>query len=203
MARPANIAAIVLAAGQSSRMGEVNKLLAHVQGKAMVRHAVDAALESDAASVVIVTGHDADKVCDSLEELPVSIVHNEAYAQGMSTSLKRGLQALTGGVDGAVICLADMPGVNAGHLNSLIQAFDPDAGRSVCVPVYKGRRGNPVLWSQSFFPEMMELTGDKGARELLQEHQHVVHEVEMPSDDVLRDIDTPEAFGSQHVSGEG
>lgn len=192
MAQAANITAIILAAGQSSRMGDANKLLTEIEGKTLLRHAVDAALASDATSVVVVTGHEADLIRASLEGLPLSVVHNGAYAEGMSTSLKCGIGAIADNVDGAVICLSDMPGVNTSHLNDLIRAFEPDAGQAICVPVYKGRRGNPVLWSRSFFPEMMELTGDQGARKLLQKHADVVCEVEMSSDAILRDVDTPE-----------
>ena len=194
MAEPKNIAVIVLAAGQSSRMGDTNKLLAEIQGKTMLRHAVDAVLGSRAVRCVVVTGFEADRISESLNGVAVSVVHNEDFADGMSTSLKCGLSALTDDIDGAIICLADMPGVNATHLDSLISAFDPHADRAVCVASYNGKRGNPVLWSQAFFGQMMELTGDVGARALMQKHRSVVHEVEMASDAVIRDVDTPDAF---------
>ncbi|MBL6932145.1 MAG: molybdopterin-binding/glycosyltransferase family 2 protein [Rhodospirillales bacterium] len=192
---PKKIAAIILAAGQSTRMGEVNKLLEEVQGKVMMRHAVDAAMDSNVSSIIVVTGFEADKTQEIVKGLPVTTVYNELFAQGMSTSLKCGISALANDVDGAVVCLADMPDVTASHLNRLIELFDPDMDRAVCVSSYGGRRGNPVLWSRLFFPRMEELSGDEGARKLLREHGSVVHEVEMSSDAVLRDIDSPEALG--------
>lgn len=188
------IAAIVLAAGRSSRMGEDNKLVAQIRGKALVRHAVDAVLESAAGSVVVVTGFEAEKIAENLKGLPVSMVHNDDFAQGISSSLKSGLAALADDMDGVIVCLADMPDINADHLNRLIRAFDPDQGRSVCVASYAGQRGNPVLWSRRFFPEMMELSGDEGARKLLHAHERYVHLVDVESDAVLRDVDTPEAL---------
>ncbi|MBT7507226.1 MAG: nucleotidyltransferase family protein [Rhodospirillales bacterium] len=194
MGDPKHIAVIVLAAGQSSRMGDTNKLLAEVQGKTMLRHAVDAALGSRAVGVVVVTGFEADRINKSLNGLAVEVVHNEDFADGMRTSLKWGLAALSDDIGGAIICLADMPGVKAADLDNLISAFDPHADRAVCVASYDGKRGNPVLWSQAFFSEIMELTGDVGARALLQKHAPVVHEVEMASDAVIQDVDTPDAL---------
>ena len=191
---PANFGAIILAAGQSSRMGSVNKLLEPVQGKLMMRHAVDAAIESNVSSVIVVTGFEAERVAEHLSDLPLSIVHNPRYGEGMSTSLQCGIAALPGDVDGVVICLADMPNVSAAHINKLIDAFDPDMDRAVCVSSFAGRRGNPVLWSRFFFAQMQQLSGDEGARRLLREHGDVVYEVDMPSRAVLHDIDTVEAL---------
>jgi len=193
-ATPNKIGAIILAAGRSSRMGTVNKLLEPVAGKEMMRHAIDAAIGSSASSVIVVTGFDADKIEESLEGLPVRLVHNRRYSQGMSTSLRCGIEALPDDVDGVVICLADMPDVNSGHIDKLIENFDPDMERAICVSCFNGRRGNPVLWSRFFFAEMKKLTGDQGARKLLCDYRNVIFEVVMPSDAVLRDIDTPEAL---------
>lgn len=191
----ANITAIILAAGQSSRMGGPNKLLVEVGGKAMVRHAAEAAIGSQVNSVMVVTGYESDNVEQALDGLDVSLVHNPDFEQGMSTSLKCGLVNLPEQVDGALICLADMPGVDRKHLDRLIDAFDPELERAVCVSSYGGRRGNPVLWGRFFFTEMMALSGDMGARKLLRRFGDMVLEVEMHNDAVLLDVDTPEELG--------
>ncbi|MDE2227965.1 MAG: molybdopterin-binding/glycosyltransferase family 2 protein [Alphaproteobacteria bacterium] len=188
------IAAVVLAAGRSRRMGTVNKLLIGVDGKPMVRHAVDAALAAGLSPVVVVTGHERDKVAAVLAGLSVTLVHNPDYAEGLSTSLRVGLAALPPEVNGALICLADMPRVSAAELKRLVGAFDPREGRAIVVPTRNGKRGNPVLWAKQFFPEMRTIAGDVGARHLIGTYPELVTEVEMAGDGVLTDIDTPQAL---------
>jgi molybdenum cofactor cytidylyltransferase len=190
------VAALVLAAGQSRRMGPVNKLLADVGGKPMVRRVVDAVLASRARPVVVVTGHEAERVRAALDALPVTLVDNPDYAEGLSTSLRRGLGALPETAPGALVCLGDMPLIDGTQLDRLIAAFDPTAGRAICVPVWHGKRGNPVLWARRFFAEMQTVEGDVGARHLIGEHGDSVHEVEMQSDAVLIDVDSPDALAA-------
>ncbi|MBI1773831.1 MAG: NTP transferase domain-containing protein [Proteobacteria bacterium] len=192
--RAPRIAALVLAGGQSRRMGATNKLLAQIEGLPMVARVVDAAKAAKAAEVVVVTGHQADEVRAVLAERSVRFVHNPDYAVGLSTSLKAGLAALSADVDGALVCLGDMPRVTPAMIDRLIQAFDPIEGRAICVPTANGKRGNPVLWAKRFFPEMARVEGDVGARHLIGEHAEVVAEVEMGDDAVLIDIDTPQAL---------
>jgi molybdenum cofactor cytidylyltransferase len=194
--RAPRIGALVLAAGRSTRMGSANKLLAEVEGAPMVIRAVDAALASQAAKVVVVTGHDAERVAAAIAGRKVTVVHNPDYATGMSTSLHRGLAAFDEGVDGVIVCLADMPRIAAATLDRLIAAFDPVEGRAICVPTWNGKRGNPVLWAKRFFPEMAEIHGDTGARHLIGEHGDLVCEVAMADDAVLIDVDTPDALAA-------
>ena len=194
--RAPKIGALILAAGRSTRMGAANKLLAEVEGAPMVRRAVDAALASQAAKVVVVTGHDAERVRVAIAGAKATVVHNPDYANGMSTSLHRGLAAFGADVDGVIVCLADMPRVGAATLDRLIAAFNPVEGRAICVPTWNGKRGNPVLWAKRFFPEMTEIHGDTGARHLIGEHADLVCEVAMPDDAVLIDVDTPDALAA-------
>jgi len=191
MSRP-GIAAIVLAAGQSTRMGAANKLLSPLDGKAMVRRVVETALASTAGSVLVVTGHEPDRIRAALAGLDVSYVHNPNFAGGISTSVRTGIAALPEGTEAALVCLGDMPQVSAAVLNRMIDAYDPVEGRAIVVPVHDGRRGNPVLWDNRFFAEMQELEGDRGARALLNEFADLVCEIEIPEAGVLFDIDTPE-----------
>lgn len=188
------IAAVVLAAGRSRRMGTLNKLLIGVDGKPMVRHAVDAALAAGLAPVVVVTGHEREKVTAALAGLPVSLVDNPDYVEGLSTSLKAGLGILPPEAEGALICLADMPRVSAAELKRLAGAFDPREGRAIVVPTRHGKRGNPVLWARQFFAEMRAVAGDVGARHLIGAYPELVAEIEMEGDGVLTDIDTPQAL---------
>jgi len=195
------IAAIVLAAGRSLRMGADNKLLAPVKGTAMIRRVLDAVLASRADPVLVVLGHDGGAVRAALTDLSVQFVENPDFRDGLSTSLRHGLKALGDDVDGAVICLGDMPRVEPGDIDALIAAFHPDDGKAVCVPVHGSKRGNPVLWARRFFPEMLELEGDAGAKQLIQRHAGLVAEVESVSDGVLFDIDTPDALTGADGSG--
>ena len=192
--RAPRIAAVVLAAGTSSRMQGANKLLQPVAGKPMVRHAVEAALASPAAPVIVVTGHEAVKVEAALSGLQVETVRNADFAKGQASSLKAGIAALPGDVDGAVILLGDMPLVSSGTIGRLIAAFNPGEGRAICVPVHQGRRGNPVLWAKRFFAEIAKLEGDEGAHRLIAAHAEEVSEVEVESDAIFRDFDTPESL---------
>lgn len=189
------IAALVLAAGRSQRMG-TNKLLAPVAGKPMVAHVVDAALASEARPVIVVVGHQRDDVAAALGDRPVRLVDNPHFADGMASSLKAGLAALPDDADGVVVCLGDMPRVGPGVIDRLIAAYNPTEGRLICVPTRGGKRGNPVLWDRSFFAEMRQLDGDIGARNLIGAHDDALVEVAMPDDAVLVDIDTPEALAT-------
>ncbi len=192
--RAPRIAAIVLAAGRSTRMGTANKLVAEIDGRAMVAHAVDAALASHASPVVVVVGHDAERVRRALGSRSVTIIENPGFAEGLSGSLRTAIEALPSEIDGAVVLLGDMPRVMAAHIDRLIAAFNPLEGRAICVATHRSKRGNPVVWASRYFAEMRTLTGDKGARQLLGEHAADVCEVEMADDGVLADVDTPEAL---------
>ncbi len=145
------VAAVVLAAGRSTRFGVDNKLLARVAGTPMVRLTVEAALGSKAAETIVVTGHMAAEVEAALSGLPVRFVRNPAYAQGQSTSLKAGIGAVSETSEAAVVLLGDMPLVDAGVVDRVIGGYRPAAGALVVVPTDDGRRGNPVLWSRRFF----------------------------------------------------
>lgn len=189
------VAALVLAAGRSRRMAPLNKLLvADDKGIAMVTRVVDHALASRARPVIVVTGHERDRVEEALAGRPVIFAHAEDYAQGLSASLKTGLAAVPPNADGVLVCLGDMPLVSGIMMDRLLSAFDPEEGRAIVQPTYRGKQGNPMLWSKEFIPAIMEVTGDVGARHLVGVHADRVVEVEMPNDGVLRDFDTTEAL---------
>jgi molybdenum cofactor cytidylyltransferase len=188
--RGPRVAALVLAAGRSTRMGGANKLLAPLAGDAVIAHSVDAALASRAATVVVVTGHQAARVRAALAGRDVQLAHNRYYARGLSSSLRRGVEALDRAIDGALVCLGDMPWVSAADLDALIAAF-ARADRPICVPVRGRRRGNPVLWPARHFAALRALQGDAGARGLLRRYAREIVRVSMPDAGVMRDVDTP------------
>src|SRR3954462_6777749 len=142
------VAGLILAAGRSTRMGGPNKLLEEINGKALVRHVAEHVRASRAKPVIVVTGHQKERVERALAGLPVTFVHNPDFAEGLSTSLKTGIGAVPPEADGAIVCLGDMPQVTAKLIDRLIAAFDPERSALVVVPTIAGKRGNPVLWSR-------------------------------------------------------
>ncbi|MEH6629680.1 MAG: molybdopterin-binding/glycosyltransferase family 2 protein [Halopseudomonas aestusnigri] len=188
------VSALLLAAGQSRRMGPENKLLQEWNGKALVRWVADSLEASSIDQTIVVTGHEAKEVRDCLSELDLEFVHNPDFDDGLSTSLIKGLMAVPADSDAVLICLGDMPTISKDQLNTLINAFDPDNAAAICIPTFQGKRGNPVLWSRSFMPEMMNLKGDSGARHLIGTYIGDVCEVPMSDTAILSDIDTPEAL---------
>jgi molybdenum cofactor cytidylyltransferase len=191
------IAAIVLAAGRSRRMAPHNKLLvADRTGKPMVARVVDNVLSSNARPILIVTGHQAEQIQHALSGRPVRYVHAADYAQGLSASLRAGIAAVPEECSAALVCLGDMPLVTGRMIDRLLAAYDPDEGRQIVLPTFRGKQGNPMLWDRRFFAEILQITGDSGARFLLGKHLNVVAEVEMADDAVLRDFDTTESLNT-------
>jgi molybdenum cofactor cytidylyltransferase len=126
--------------------------------------------------------------------LSVRLVHNPDFVLGLGTSLKTGIAAVPAEADGAIVCLGDMPRIDADLINRLIAAFDPDRGALVVVPTFEGKRGNPVLWSRRFFPDLMAIEGDVGARHLIGRYGEAAVEVPVDGEAALLDVDTPEAL---------
>lgn len=189
-----NVVAVVLAAGRSTRMGGPNKLLADLGGKTLVRSVAEQAIASKATRVIVVTGHQGAEVERALAGLDVGFVRNPDFAAGLAGSVKAGIAAVPADADGAVVCLGDMPLIDARLIDRLIEAFAPDRGNLIALPVCDGRRGNPVLWSRRFFGELMTLDGDIGARHLIMKHGEAVVEVAVEGHAAFLDIDTPQAL---------
>ncbi|MEZ5669138.1 MAG: molybdopterin-binding/glycosyltransferase family 2 protein [Alphaproteobacteria bacterium] len=190
------IAAVVLAAGQSRRMGAENKLLAPLDGVAMVRRVAETVCASGVSEVVAVTGHEHAAVADALAGLPVKLVHNPDFAQGLSTSVRTGLGIVSAEADGALVQLGDMPDIRSDTLDRLIAAFNPAEGRAICIPTFNGRRGNPVLWGRRFFDDLAQVRGDSGGRQILADYAELICEVGTDDPGILMDVDTPEALAA-------
>ena len=190
-------AAIVLAAGRSTRYRDAGgpaptKLVALWRGRPVVWHVAEAALGSSAHPVVVVTGHAAEAVERALAGLPVHIVHNPGFADGLATSLRAGLQALPPGSGEAVILLGDMPLVDAAAIDTLIRAAREDPEADAAVPVHDGIRGNPVLLRRGLFARAASLRGDEGARRLLRDPALRVIELASLNGAVGFDVDKPD-----------
>lgn len=191
--RGPRIAAIVLAAGRSERMG-ANKLLADLAGKPLIRHCVDMLLASSIQDVIVVTGNEAERVRNALPSHGVKTVHNHQFSSGLAASIKCGLAAVPDDVDGVLICLGDMPLVDVKMVERLKSAFSVDGHRTICVPVHDGIRGNPVLWGRQHFEALGNLAGDQGGKRLMESLPDEICEVAVQSKGILLDVDTPEAL---------
>ncbi len=189
------IAAIVMAAGRSRRMAPHNKLLvADKAGKPMIARVVDNVLSSNARPVLVVTGHQHEQIEHALGGRPVRYIHAADYAQGLAESLKAGIASVPPECAGAIVCLGDMPLVTGRMIDRLLSFYDPDEGRKIVLPTFRGKQGNPMIWDRSYFGEILAIAGDSGARFLVGKHAEAVAEVEMADDAVLRDFDTTESL---------
>ena len=192
---PRSVAGIVLAAGRSSRMAPHNKLLiADRSGRSMVARVADNLLSAQLRPVLIVTGHHGEEVVRSLAGRPVRIVSAPDYAAGLSASLRAGLAAVPPECPAVLVCLGDMPLVTGRMMQRLLDAYDPNEDRTIVAPTCRGAVGNPVLWDRRFFPEIMALQGDSGARRLMERHMASVALVDIGDDAVLRDFDTAQSL---------
>ncbi len=189
------ISAILLAAGESKRMGRPKQLLAW-QGKTLLEHILESLLSSDVDEIILVLGHEADRIRSSLPALPITITINPDYRQGMASSLRRGLAAMDPASEAFLLCLADQPGIGPEIMNTVIRTFRlADPRRGIVRPVYRGRRGHPVLIGAQYLKEALQLLqGDVGARQILLNHPEDILDVEMEGDVILKDIDTPEEY---------
>ncbi len=160
----------------------------------MVLTVVEAALASRADEVVVVTGEDRERVEACLAGLPVRLLWNPDHIKGLGTSLRAGVSALPGGAQAVAVCLGDMPLLRPDHINTLIGAFLTDSEGSIFVPTWRGKRGNPVLWTVDLLPEIGNLTGDTGVKALMAHHPAKVREVPVEESGILTDVDTPEAL---------
>ena len=190
------IAAVVLAAGQSQRMGRENKLFLKIGERSIIQEVIMNLNDSRVDQVFVVTGHEEERVRSELESLNATFIHNSEYARGLSTSLRTALSSVPKDFGGILVCLGDMPFVLSRHIDALVDAFDPTSGRSICVPTHKGKRGNPVLWDRRYILEMMEVRGDVGAKHMIGDYEDYVSEVEVSDAGVVTDLDTPEAYAA-------
>lgn len=183
------VAGVLLAAGISSRFGGANKLLEVVDDEPIVRRAAETLLEAGLAPVVVVVGHESERVRDALAGLDVEFVENPAYPEGQATSVRAGVEALPEDVDAAAFALGDMPWVQATSVETLVAAYRSGAGTALAA-AFEGDRGNPVLWDQRHFGDLADQSGDTGGRDLLLSTDGAAL-VETEDPGVRRDVDRP------------
>ncbi|MCM2284017.1 MAG: molybdenum cofactor cytidylyltransferase [Desulfobacula sp.] len=182
------IAGVLLAAGTASRLGKTKQLLPF-RGSTLLGRVMENAAASDLDELVVVLGHDADRIMQSLDFSGMKTVINPDYSKGQGTSLAKGLEAVSPSCDGVLFLLADQPLVTPDMINRLIRAFQ-DSGAPLVIPFYRGSRGNPVLVARSLFPRLLSLSADTGARALFDEYKASILRVEVDTDAVLVDVDT-------------
>lgn len=197
---PWRFAVVLLAAGQSTRMGQ-NKLLLPWKGEAtVVESAAFVGAQVQVEQYLAVVGRDAEVVSSVLNRIGFQCVENPDPKQGMGASIRIALAHLDDEIDAVVICLGDMPLVTKTTITQLIRAFDPAEGRALCFARSRGQRGNPVVVGRRFFGELSSLSGDVGARVLLDRYPHLVAAVDVDDDGILVDIDDPETYSKLRPS---
>lgn len=188
------ISAILLAAGESKRMGRPKQTLAW-QGQTLLRHVLENLIRSDADEIILVLGHEAEAIRRGLTEFNIKIATNPDYPQGMASSLRQGLLAMDPKSEAFLVLLADQPGIGPEVINLIIREFrQAHPPRGIATPVYRGRRGHPVLIGVRYLGEALQLQGDVGARQILINHPEDILEIDVDQDGILKDIDTPEEY---------
>ena len=193
------ISALILAAGESRRMGKQNKLLLPIGGEALLVKLVASVCASDVGQVLVVIGHEAEKIRRELNEFPLNFVYNPNFSEGMTTSIKYGVKEISNECDGLLICLGDMPFINTSEINKLIHAYVKNRIKGkglIVVPVFKRQRGNPVLFSIEFRNDILKHKKVSGCKEVIMKNSDSVMEIEMDDEKMLLDVDTMEDYQS-------
>lgn len=181
------ISAILLAAGESKRMGKLKQLMP-LGEESILEHSLDNLLSSRVGEVILVLGSEAETVRKKVAARPVRITVNPDYRQGMSTSIARGLGSVSDSAGAVMLALADQPFIDSRVINRLIDEFDTH-NKGIVVPVYQGRIGHPIIFAIKYRGELLGLSGDTGGKEIIDRHPDDVLEVSVDSEDIHIDID--------------
>jgi molybdenum cofactor cytidylyltransferase len=187
----AKISAIVLAAGESRRMGDINKLHMPIDGLPLLRRSVETLLDAELGEIVVVLGHDRANTQALLKGLPVSTVFNKDYESGQMTSVHCGLGSLGQAFEGVIVALGDQPALSVSDIDHLIDAFFTRNGGEVVIPEYQGKRGNPIIISNRCRQDIVTGKYNFGCRRFIEDNPELVRTVEMPGPSVVIDLDTP------------
>jgi molybdenum cofactor cytidylyltransferase len=186
------ISAILLAAGQSKRMGKLKQLMPFGQST-IVGQAVDNLLNSAVNEVIVMVGYMAEDVTKAIAAKPIKLVINPDYEQGMSTSIIAGLKSVHSETQGVMLALGDQPLVNSQTINRLIEEFyNHDKG--IAVPTYRGRRGHPIIFAIKYKEQLLRLSGDVGGRQIIEDHPEDILEVAVDSESIVADVDTTDDY---------
>jgi molybdenum cofactor cytidylyltransferase len=200
------VSAVVLAAGMSTRMGR-NKLLLTFRDKPLIVHAVDTLLASTVGEILVVLGHECEKVWDQLEDYArhvtdeaqrhrIHLVKNPDYRDGLSTSVRIGVQAVSPQAEAIMIYLADQPLLEPADVDRIIEGFAAakTENKTIVVPFFKGERGNPVILDASLRDSILGIVGDVGCKGVIKRYPKKVYAIEMGNDHVVRDVDDVQAY---------
>ena len=188
------ISAVLLAAGQSKRMDGENKLTKEIQGVPLIKHSVKNILASSVDELIIVLGFQKEiieKLIDKNNK--IKFVFNKDFENGMASSIKTGLDNLSEKTEAFFICLGDMPMVNHDIYNQLIKSKD---NKEIIVPTYKGQQGNPVLFDKSMKETVMNITGDVGAKKILELNKDKITNLEINNQNISKSFNTQDNFSS-------
>ncbi|EMA05496.1 molybdenum cofactor cytidylyltransferase [Haloarcula vallismortis] len=187
------VGGVILAAGRSERYESGNKLLATLDGTAVVRQVAETARESSLSDTVAVLGHESVAVAEALDGLSLSIRHNAQYATGQSTSVRHGVEyARSAGWDAALFLLGDMPFVRVETIEALIETYRTESA-TIVVPTHGGTRGNPVLFDGCHFDALASVSGDRGGRDIIDTNEKTAF-IEVSDPGIRWDIDTDDDF---------
>ena len=186
------VSAILLAAGESKRMGKLKQLMP-LGTKTILEQTIDNLLDSRVSEVIVVVGYKAEALVEKVATRPVKIAVNPDYHQGMSTSIVTGLKLVNDKARAVMLALADQPFTDSQTINRLIDEFDSH-NRGIAIPVYQGRRGHPVIFAVKYKGELLRLKGDIGGREIIEQHPDDVLEVAVNCEGICIDIDTVDSY---------
>lgn len=185
------VSAIILAAGSSSRFEDGHKLLVEIGGMPIVRHVCSALAKSKIDDIVLVVSEGGGAVASAAGTGRWRVVENPNAHEGMSTSLRIGLQSIDSNADGLLVALGDMPGITSGLVDTLLSAFNRCQGRAIAFPISPdGRRGHPIIWPKALFFQLLTVTGDSGGKTILADHKNLWHPVPCEGAGAFADIDT-------------
>jgi len=190
------ISAIILAAGTSSRMGEVNKLLLPLNGKSMIVQTVENILAAKPYEIIVVLGHEAEQVQEQLAHLPLHFTMNPDYVEGMTSSIQAGVRA-TSETDGYMICLSDLPFIQANEYQKIASDFSQNYlnnKKTIALPFYEKQAGNPVVFSSFYKQKILTHTAPEGCRSIVKANAEHILKIDMPTNHILKDVDTPDAY---------
>lgn len=194
------ISAVILSAGESSRMGRPKALLP-IDGETFIEKIIGALKKTSVGRIIVILGHNADEIKRRIEPLPVEILHNPDYKLGQLSSLQVALRRLEkeADCDGVLVHLVDHPYLDAKLVETLIERF-LTSGKLIVVPRYKGKRGHPVIFSRRLFAELLSAPMEQGAKAVVNAHRGDTLEIDTENEGIALDIDTPELY-RQHVKG--
>ncbi len=186
------VSAILLAAGSSRRMGKQNKLLLPWNGRPMIARVAEQIQRSKAGEIIVVLGHEAEKIRSALANFKLSFACNAQHEKGMTSSIQTGIRASSPNSSGYLICLGDMPRLQTEDYDAIIREISGQ--KEILLPLYRGKRGNPVFFSRHFKGEILAHTEAEGCRKILQTHPQLLRTIPMANDHILHDIDKPEDY---------